>query len=380
MPGTPVRAGLFVGIIVVAGACAADAPLPTPGVAVTAAWTLSPEPVLEIGGDEGPPELVFTTIASAFALPDGRIVVANRSAPAEVRVFSPEGAYQQTLGGDGERPGEFREITWARTTVDPDTLVVYDPRLQRVSWFSVTDGLARVEAAVLPGLNAASGDLTLLAPVHGGRFLARPNPVAGGESGGSPGSPLLLIRFDLPALDTLLVLTDAQQTTSAAGPASSGEEGAIAYRAGRVFIGRGDELRIDEYDLAGTHVRTFLRPEERRAEGEGGQAALTARIRAARAATIDDADAESDEQPSAEVPPRHLLRMLVDDTGHLWVEEYSPPGSPRIWSVFDPVGVWLCSVQVPRDLTLTAVRRETVYGIHRDEAGVQRVLVYGLRR
>src|SRR5690606_13416078 len=145
-----------------------------------------------------------------------------------------------------------------------------------------------------------------------------------------------------------------------------GEEGAIAYRAGRVFIGRGDELRIDEYDLAGMHVRTFLRPEERRAEGEGGQAALTARIRAARAATIDDADAESDEQPSSEVPPRHLRRIIIVETGHLWVDEYSRPGSLRIWCVFDPVGVWLCSVQVRRYLALRAVRRETVYGIHRD--------------
>ncbi|MHB1169739.1 MAG: hypothetical protein ACYC28_10720, partial [Longimicrobiales bacterium] len=84
--------------------------------------------------------------------------------------------------------------------------------------------------------------------------------------------------------------------------------------------------------------------------------------------------------PRAEHLPAHTTNILVDDTGHLWVEEYTTPGEPHAWSVFDPVGAFLGSVQVPADLQLTHVGRDAVFGVYRDESGLETVRVYDLHR
>lgn len=385
MPLTLMRARFCTCILAgLAGACAADSAVPTPDVLPAAAWSLSAEPVMEIGVADGPAELMFTTIANAFALADGRIVVANRATPAEVRVFSSEGEHLRTFGRHGEGPGEYRAIAWVRA-VHYDSVVVYDPWLQRVTWLSATDGFARAQSTVLPGTDARSGTLALLAPVRESMFLARPNRILGDDATGAGRShrPLLLVGFDPPVIDTLLVLEGAQFVTDDGEQRLPlfGVRSAISYRAGRVFVGHGDEFRVDEYTLDGEHVRTFHRSIERRPVTEAVvQVAARAAIQAASEEERPQVEARYRDMPRAEHLPAHTTSMLVDDSGHLWVEEYALPGEPRAWSVFDPVGAWLCSVQVPSSLRLTHVGRDAVYGIHRDDLGVESVRVYALRR
>src|SRR5690606_28772857 len=98
------------------------------------------------------------------------------------------------------------------------------------------------------------------------RFLARPNRMVSPDATGSGRSarPLLHVRLDPPAIDTLLMLEGAQYVSDDGDPRVPlfGARSAVAYRAGRVFIGHGDEFRIDEYTLDGAHVRTFERPFE----------------------------------------------------------------------------------------------------------------------
>ncbi len=386
MPRKLLRAQFCACVLLLPSACAMDArtPAPEPDALPTAAWTLSPEPVLEIGVREGPAELRFTTIASAFRAPDGRIVVANGASPAEIRIFSPTGAHLRTYGRHGDGPGEYQGIAWVRP-MTMDTIVAYDPWLQRVSYLSLGGGFARAESTALPGTGELSSVLYLIAPSREGTFLARSNWVIepGTTGSGRASTPLLRVRLAPPAVDTLIVFGGAQYVTDRGQGTIPlfGARSAVAYRAGRIFIGHGDEFRIDEYTLEGVHIRTFERPYEARPVTD--EVVEAARLAAVTSADEDDrtrVEARYREAPRAEQLPAHTTNILVDDTGHLWVEEYTTPGEPHAWSVFDPVGVFLGSVHVPADLRLTHVGRDAVFGVHRDEFGLETVRVYDLHR
>ena len=72
-------------------------------------------------------------------------------------------------------------------------------------------------------------------------------------------------------------------------------------------------------------------------------------------------------------------RMLVDGTGHLWVEEYLRPGDEQpLWTVFTPEGKMLGDVETPPDLQLVQVGRDFVLGVRKDTLGVEHVQLYNL--
>jgi hypothetical protein len=96
-------------------------------------WTLSGEPLLEIGVREGEDAYQLHRARSSARLDDGRIVVANAGSQ-ELRFFDSEGVFLRAVGGDGEGPGEFRYPTRVRKT-GQDSLLVWDQRLQRISFF-----------------------------------------------------------------------------------------------------------------------------------------------------------------------------------------------------------------------------------------------------
>ena len=98
-------------------------------------WTLSDLPFLEIGVREGEEPYQLHRAQSSVLLGDGRIVVANAGSQ-ELRFFDSEGLYLSAVGGDGEGPGEFRFPTRVRRA-GQDSLLVWDQRLQRVSFFDL---------------------------------------------------------------------------------------------------------------------------------------------------------------------------------------------------------------------------------------------------
>jgi len=78
------------------------------------------------------------------------------------------------------------------------------------------------------------------------------------------------------------------------------------------------------------------------------------------------------------LPPHGYF--VVDDEGHLWVAEYSVEREPEAWSVFDPQGRFLGTVQIPPRGTLTQVGADFVLGVWKDEMDVEEVRMYGLTR
>ncbi len=105
---------------------------------MVAAWTLSTEPLLDIGVQEGDEPYLLHEVSSATRLDDGRVVVANDGSK-ELRFYDESGVFLVAAGRQGEGPGEYRILDRVRA-VHPDTLLVFDTYQQRISLVDPADG------------------------------------------------------------------------------------------------------------------------------------------------------------------------------------------------------------------------------------------------
>lgn len=85
----------------------------------------------------------------------------------------------------------------------------------------------------------------------------------------------------------------------------------------------------------------------------------------------------------AELPPRirpPLAGLLVDSRGYLWVmDRYRLDRTASEWSVFDPAGHWLGTLDVPLG-RVDWIGENMILGVRQDlETGVQVVEGYRLR-
>jgi hypothetical protein len=143
-------------VVLLAAACSADGAPPavvvrdSAGVRITeiavslgearSRWSISSEPILDIGVEHGDAAYEFDGIASAGRLTDGTIAIAN-SGSGQIRVFDAEGRYLRSMGGLGQGPGEFNRIAWMQIG-SSDTVLVIDPELRRVTAFGSGGELA----------------------------------------------------------------------------------------------------------------------------------------------------------------------------------------------------------------------------------------------
>ena len=85
----------------------------------------------------------------------------------------------------------------------------------------------------------------------------------------------------------------------------------------------------------------------------------------------------------AENPPRPyrplVAGLLVDTEGNLWVADRLDPDGSK-WSVFDPGGRWLGTLEVPL-AQVTWLGEDLVIGVNHDpDTGVETVEAYRLTR
>jgi hypothetical protein len=110
---------------------------------------LADDPSVRVGVVEGAPEYQWTRPVAAARLSDGSFAVLEQ-VPAEIRVFDPSGRFLHRIGRDGDGPAEFRAPV-GLATIAGDTLVVWDARAQRLSWFSIDGTLQREHTVREPG-------------------------------------------------------------------------------------------------------------------------------------------------------------------------------------------------------------------------------------
>jgi len=128
--------------------------------------TVSPEPVVEIGGSLDHPDDQLFRVAGAVRLPDGRIAVANAGSD-EIRIYDEGGRLQRSLGREGSGPGEFRGIR-SLYLRPPDWLAVFDATHQRITVYSAA-GVLIEDLPVPPGDSGRTRDMI---PLVDGRWVS----------------------------------------------------------------------------------------------------------------------------------------------------------------------------------------------------------------
>jgi hypothetical protein len=344
-----------------------------------AEWSLSAEPVVDIGGD-GQGALFMVT--SAVRAGDG-FVVAN-SGTGELRWYDGSGKFSRSAGRKGAGPGEFAHLGWVGV-LPGDSIAAWDPVLRRLSIFTVDGRFSR--AVTVSG----AGPLTSVAGVlHDGTLLLS------SRARGEPPPDVTVWR------DTVLLLRlrlgDGRTDTIGRFPGTEwygganarvqavplGRQTSMAVAGNRIYVGTGERYEIGVYGADGALHERFGRPQAPvRLTGEDRAAFLrdvihvggTERDRQERARSLAEA-------PFPETLPPYTS-LLADAEGNVWVREpQRPTHTPPIarWSVFDPRGRWIATVDGPARFKALQIGADWMLGTLADSVDAEHALVYRIRK
>jgi hypothetical protein len=350
-------------------------------------WRLSAQPLLEIGVAEGSPEYLFDRVTGARRLADGRIVVAD-AGTAELHFYGEDGRHQRSVGGRGDGPGEFQNISWLGL-FPGDSLIAHDLFGRRSSIFSSAGEFGRtltfhpVDGGSPPNILAAFSDGTLL----GGLTTA----VRGDQlSSGMRRSEARFARFagsDGTLLDSIAVLPGREShllvdggsimvTTPLLAP-----ESFVAAAGDRVLLGYSGSSEMQLRAADGTLLRLIRRLRE----PVPVTAADLERLTEERLGNMPDEGIRArmsdimGQMPAPQVRPA-FADLRADDAGNLWVRESVILDEPKIWTVFDDDGRLLGPIELPDGFRPLHIGHDFVLGVASDELDVQRIRVYRLEK
>ncbi|HSL70829.1 MAG TPA: hypothetical protein VK864_11350 [Longimicrobiales bacterium] len=337
-----------------------------------------PDANLVLGEAEGEPELEFSGIRSIAALADGRIVVAD-GASNELRTFTSDGSHQRSSGGLGSGPGEFRLLLWARAMTG-DSILAYDGALDRFTVLAADGRIIRVHRA------APVSDLPYapVATFRDGSVLG----VTARPLGGISGDGILIDSSTLFVHDAAGAFRDSvghaffmERWARSSGiynlvlRVPYGRTGLFAVAGDLVCVGDGGQFEIRCLTPAGALTRVI--------RVAVPQVAVTPADVDSHFAKMWDrrADAARSTALRRELPfpasfPAFEL-MAGARNGQLWVVSYRAPRLPeRTVFVFDDAGRLVRRFVLRADLQIATIEAGHIYGVLRDELGVERVARY----
>jgi hypothetical protein len=369
-------------------------------------WSLSAEPTVQVGGDATSPGLDFSRIAGALQLADGSLAVADGGS-SEIRFYDASGAFQRSSGRPGSGPGEYAGIMGMWLT-PADSLVVLDIMVRRLTVLGPDGGVGRsfhlagMGGAMVPG---ADGNVVLAIPAgllsDGSMIGLSMGFQINSDREGSYRDSIPAVHFgaDGAVLDTVgwypgmemeaMELSFAGQTVRVPTGVPLGRNTIALAARGRFYVATNDAWEVQAWE-PGRGLVTLIRV------NQPPRALNSAGVDQHREELIEQMDA----QGGANMPPQlreqmvervnsapypatipFVVNMLMDDTGHLWVQEQDQPGdrSPR-FGVFTPEGQLLGWVDMPERFRPTHITGNAVVGVWQDEDDVEYLQVYTLTR
>jgi len=358
-------------------------------------WLLEEE--IRIGVSSGDPELQFGNIMGVDADGEGRIYVLDGQAR-RVRVFEPQGELVTSFGRSGGGPGEFSQALSqppGGLFVGTDgTLSVPDMGNQRLSRFTL-DGEVREGVSLnleqgIPLLWTRSADRTLYKQL---RIINLPGmPVQDAEPRDlivrvDPNSGKEELLFEMPSGQSFSTGTGGMPQIRIFAP----EPLWTVLHDGRVVTGSNSEYSLSLHSSAGEVETIVRRDQDRRPVTSRNEADLRAVF--AKAWEEAGVPGEMMNQFMAAVQfEAHwpaLAQIVAGPDGTLWVQRVDPEagldevtmedlqagrwGAPY-WDVFDGDGAYLGLVEMPAGFTPMRFVDDRLYGVHRDELEVQRVV------
>ena len=354
-------------------------------------WTLSEEPAVTIGMEEGLEEYSLYRVRGALQLPDGTIVIAN-GGTGELRYYDSAGTFLYSVGNVGNGPGEFTDI-WGMWRC-PDTLVVAD-RL-RTSLFSSAGEYGRTltldqqRSDFAPArADGVFADCSILGATMLIGDYARPGKATRNNS--------VYRRYSrdgvmLDSLGVFFVDEFVRGQLNTRTNATTGMVTATAVYAAAPFGRRASTIASGDYLYHGSsdsyEIKVFAKDGRLRRIVRGP----------IQINPVTDRDKELFRDHLAErgdQGARRVLRNLqfpdtkpaygnvtVDVRGHIWVAEYSIGSEDRSgnWTVFDVEGRMLGNVRVPQGGRFIDIGEDYLIGVWRTELDVEQVRMYRLVR
>jgi hypothetical protein len=355
-------------------------------------WTLDQAPFLTIGTFEGDTLYQLYQVSAATRLPDGRIAISDNGS-FQLRIFGPDGTFQGSWGREGEGPGEFQSIR-VMGVLGPDTLVVLDGRLRRISLFVPEQGFVgqstvKEEVGMTFVANGMFEDGSI---VFGGGLSFGPGGEIPSDGLSRAGTSYRSASLDgslaadfgtVPGPEIFIrtqggggeYMISASTIPFARRPAAS-------VRGDRFYVGSSDTYEIAGFDATGRLESIFrvLQPPPPVTSSE------VDRLMQERVASLDD--------PSQAPAVRSALRdmptpptmpayqsLVVDADGCLWVEGFQRPGvGLKSWTVFDEEGRPRTRLSLPADNRVLEIGRDYVMAVFEDPLGVEYLRLYGLTR
>lgn len=364
-------------------------------------------PLLSIGALDGREGEVLYRVTAAFPVSDGRLVIGNAGSH-QIRFYDVAGRFELAIGGEGEGPGEFREMGWVGPAGD-DSVAAYDGNGRRIAVFDPGGVLARTFS--LPQFtDDAGGGVASRAADEGtiprwprpvgrlasGSFVVAAHPIAttGGNFRGITADSVHYYFLDGEgeAGDRApLVVSGGEswmESTASTVSLSSlpfGRDAYAATGAGLLWIGVTDSNDIRGYAEDGS-LRTVVRRDvARRPVTEADIERYKERDLERAADNPDWLAWVRDIHKRVQFASRHPLfsTIAAPDDGGLWVEEYSfesEDTDPSTWTAYDADGRPARSVVLPPNARILWITGDTLILRREDELSVEYVEVYGLER
>lgn len=334
-------------------------------------WDVALEAVSE-------PDLYLTYILGVDVDSRGRVFLVD-GGQGGITVLTPELGYLQTVGREGEGPGEFdvRQVQ----ILPGDTLFVYDPGLGRITLFA-PDSLEFVATALPPNLEQGPVSRLWKLPARGRFFALDRLPFFADESGIDDGQ----------RLDVLLSLDESTHPVGDTLASLVGSESLVVRQPGFVMVTRhpfgratfvrslaGDRLvyansetfDVTVLDFEGTTIHAFSHP--------------TTAI----PVTSEELQAEVEEmsEPVADVLRSGapytwpaLAGLVTDDRDRIWVGIRGSGGASQWeWAAFTADGTHVGSILLPAEHLLQVVRDGRLFVVSHDELDVPSIQAYRLQ-
>jgi YD repeat-containing protein len=354
-------------------------------------WTLAAQPVAVIG-DEPP---LLGRVGEVALLADGRILVEDEQA-AELHSFDPSGAHVRRVGGRGQGPGEFQNLT-ELSLAPGDTAYTYDRRQYRISAFDSDGNLIRTldVGRERAGPSSLVLDAWALDSEH---FVLHSNgpgstpPADGAAHRDQRDAVLHSLSADGVERRPPIRFTGGYSIRSSFGDATApfANRPFVDVSAGRILSGSGlsYELVIRDADLEPRRIVRW----------SGWEQALTQTM----VSSLRDSVSAGFEQARVANPDIDFSRLLedlfrpdllpellpavgaavLDDDGRVWVARFFLNADlwkqEDVWHVLDSEGVPLARVPLVPSSRLAAVRGDRIALIVRDSLDVEQVQVFRL--
>jgi hypothetical protein len=364
------------------------------------AWTISDDPVLQIGETEGEDAYLFaginpleaTNLRLVFRWTMDRIVVCNGT-DRTVRIFDRLGELIKMVGGEGEGPDEFSIMEACWPTVSGMVVAGgnYLSFLDLQGAFTRKVRIPSVDGGrVFPYGVFDDGSYLVIRPHDGPSSSGIHDATAGVfrvDADGEPSSELFRMKLDRRLQEGRYSITQ-----------QFGPLGSVSASANGIFYGWSETYSISEFNMEGVLSRVISRAwQPDPVTAEDTEWWLSLRDTLVELWGIDSPDFRRAyrEQTGIMVFPEHRApfdRLLVDRTEHLWVRNAHsrydrafasfrvrfPHG--HTWDVFDPEGRWVTTLILPDSFRVHDIGEDYILGVWQDDLDVEYVRMYSLDR